>query len=327
MNAKRRGGKGRTGSLWDAGAWALRSPRLWGRESCPLTTPPCLVRSRSASARNAWPWCWPPTRRLYCSTGDIGMAVVAHPAREGWGVRTIDRLSHDLREAFPDMRGFSPRNFKYNHGLRRRLARARNRATHRCTDSVAQQSGAAAQARPPGEAHMLRPQGYPAGLDPEMLELQIRLRLYERHGRAVTNFPWTLPPSDSELSSSSRRRRSTPPSSPPRPRRPDRPVPPRRGRSDAPSRRRRPPSVCKDKNRMRRVDHARHFDFRKRGPTYDHRFRTYGPTQAIVVACQCFPEVLPQEESMKSLWTNKRLYSIISQDAVTEECVNQHDCR
>ena len=44
---------------------------------------------------------------------DIGKAILARQEREGWGAGTIDRLSHDLREAFPDMRGFSPRNLKY----------------------------------------------------------------------------------------------------------------------------------------------------------------------------------------------------------------------
>ena len=33
--------------------------------------------------------------------------------REGWGAKVIDRLAEDLREAFPDMKGFSPRNLKY----------------------------------------------------------------------------------------------------------------------------------------------------------------------------------------------------------------------
>lgn len=31
----------------------------------------------------------------------------------GWGARVIDRLSCDLRDSFPDMKGFSPRNLKY----------------------------------------------------------------------------------------------------------------------------------------------------------------------------------------------------------------------
>ena len=44
---------------------------------------------------------------------DIGKAILARQEREGWGAGTIDRLPHDLREALPDMRGFSPRNLKY----------------------------------------------------------------------------------------------------------------------------------------------------------------------------------------------------------------------
>ena len=44
---------------------------------------------------------------------DIGKAILGRQEQEGWGAKTIDRLSHDLREAFPDLRGFSPRNLKY----------------------------------------------------------------------------------------------------------------------------------------------------------------------------------------------------------------------
>ena len=44
---------------------------------------------------------------------DIGKAILDRQEQEGWGAKVIDRLSHDLREAFPDMKGFSPRNLKY----------------------------------------------------------------------------------------------------------------------------------------------------------------------------------------------------------------------
>jgi len=33
--------------------------------------------------------------------------------QQGWGAKVIERLSHDLRTAFPNMKGFSPRNLKY----------------------------------------------------------------------------------------------------------------------------------------------------------------------------------------------------------------------
>jgi len=44
---------------------------------------------------------------------DIGRVILDRQEREGWGAKVIDRLAADLREAFPDMRGFSPRNLKY----------------------------------------------------------------------------------------------------------------------------------------------------------------------------------------------------------------------
>lgn len=32
---------------------------------------------------------------------------------ESWGAKVIDRLSCDLKKAFPEMSGFSPRNLQY----------------------------------------------------------------------------------------------------------------------------------------------------------------------------------------------------------------------
>ncbi|WP_225443481.1 DUF1016 N-terminal domain-containing protein [Lolliginicoccus lacisalsi] len=43
----------------------------------------------------------------------IGREILGRQAEQGWGAKVIDRLSHDLRDAFPDMRGFSSRNLKY----------------------------------------------------------------------------------------------------------------------------------------------------------------------------------------------------------------------
>jgi len=36
---------------------------------------------------------------------------------DGWGARVIDRLSADLRHAFPEMKAFSARNFKYRRAF------------------------------------------------------------------------------------------------------------------------------------------------------------------------------------------------------------------
>ncbi len=42
-----------------------------------------------------------------------GRDFPARQAEQGRGAKVIDRLAHDLRAAFPDMKGFSPRNFEY----------------------------------------------------------------------------------------------------------------------------------------------------------------------------------------------------------------------
>ena len=48
--------------------------------------------------------------RLY---HDIGTDILQRQQQQGWGAKVIDRLSSDLRAAFPDMKGFSSRNLKY----------------------------------------------------------------------------------------------------------------------------------------------------------------------------------------------------------------------
>ena len=44
---------------------------------------------------------------------DIGKIILNRQERQGWGTKVIDRLSYDLKTAFSDMSGFSPRNLKY----------------------------------------------------------------------------------------------------------------------------------------------------------------------------------------------------------------------
>ena len=43
---------------------------------------------------------------------DIGRAIVEKQKELGWGESVIDRVSRDLREAFPGTTGFSPRNLR-----------------------------------------------------------------------------------------------------------------------------------------------------------------------------------------------------------------------
>ena len=130
---------------------------------------------------------------------DIGNAILARQEREGWGAGTIDRLSHDLREAFRDMRGFSPRNLKYMRAFAAawpereivQQAAAQIPWFHNCVllDKV---SDSQTRLWYVGKA---REQGWSRSV----LTLQIERRLHQRQGKTITNFPQTLPPPDSDL--------------------------------------------------------------------------------------------------------------------------------
>jgi predicted nuclease of restriction endonuclease-like (RecB) superfamily len=43
---------------------------------------------------------------------DIGSKILEQQTSAGWGTGVINRLAQDLRSAFPDMKGFSPRNLR-----------------------------------------------------------------------------------------------------------------------------------------------------------------------------------------------------------------------
>ena len=44
---------------------------------------------------------------------DIGHDILEKQDSEGWGTKVVERMSADLKAAFPDMTGWSPRNLKY----------------------------------------------------------------------------------------------------------------------------------------------------------------------------------------------------------------------
>ena len=43
----------------------------------------------------------------------IGQDILTKQEELGWGAKVIDQLSDDLRDEFPDIKGFSKRNLKY----------------------------------------------------------------------------------------------------------------------------------------------------------------------------------------------------------------------
>lgn len=52
----------------------------------------------------------------------IGRDILEQQARQGWGSKVIERLARDLREAFPEIKGFSRANLLYMRSFFRSLA-------------------------------------------------------------------------------------------------------------------------------------------------------------------------------------------------------------
>lgn len=52
-------------------------------------------------------------RELILLYWQIGVDILYHQGKKGWGAKVIDRLAEDLRHEFPEMKGFSTRNLKY----------------------------------------------------------------------------------------------------------------------------------------------------------------------------------------------------------------------
>jgi len=130
---------------------------------------------------------------------DIGRKILERQARKGWGARVIDRLSSDLREAFPDMRGLSPRNLKYMRAFA--AAWPQRTIVQRVVAQIPWRQNIALLERldHPEARLWYAQQAIRNGWSQPILRLQIEDRAHERQGQAVTNFPAVLPPAASDM--------------------------------------------------------------------------------------------------------------------------------
>jgi predicted nuclease of restriction endonuclease-like (RecB) superfamily len=130
---------------------------------------------------------------------DIGRSILDKQAHQGWGSRVIDRLAADLRDAFPEMKGFSPRNLKYMRAFAaawpdRQIVQA----------SLAQLTwyhhiALLEKLDSPESRLWYAAKTLEHGWSRNMLAVQIDTQALHRHGKAQTNFPATLPPLDSDM--------------------------------------------------------------------------------------------------------------------------------
>ena len=130
---------------------------------------------------------------------DIGRMILERQNRAGWGAKVTDRLAADLREAFPDMQGFSPRNLKYMRAFA--AAWPERSIVQEALAQIPWYHHIALLEKLNGAAERLwyARQAVEHGWSRNILALQIDGRAHERQGKAITNFPDTLPPAASDL--------------------------------------------------------------------------------------------------------------------------------
>lgn len=130
---------------------------------------------------------------------EIGNAVFEKQEEEGWGAKTIEKLGKDLKSAFPSMRGFSLTNLKYMVQFAKEYPEF----------SISQQ----VVGQIPWGHNMILLQKIKAreerlwyaqktiesGWSRNVLLHWIDSNLYNRQGRAITNFASTLPAACSDL--------------------------------------------------------------------------------------------------------------------------------
>ncbi len=138
-------------------------------------------------------------RELVLLYWQIGNDILNRQQQQGWGAKVIERLAHDLRTAFPYMKGFSPRNLKYMRSfavawndlefVQAVLAQLPWYHHLALLDKLDTQDARIWYAQKAIEHNWSR----------NVLVMQIETRLLERQGAAVTNFEQRLPKPDSDL--------------------------------------------------------------------------------------------------------------------------------
>ncbi|MDP2880028.1 MAG: PDDEXK nuclease domain-containing protein [Azonexus sp.] len=138
-------------------------------------------------------------RELVLLYWQIGHDILARQAEQGWGAKVIERLAEDLRTAFPDMKGFSPRNLKYMRAFAEAWP-----DTEFVQEVLAQlpwyhQLALLDKLPGPETRRWYAAKAIEHNWSRNVLVMQIETRLLERSGKTVTNFELTLPKPQSDL--------------------------------------------------------------------------------------------------------------------------------
>jgi len=103
-NERKQRGRADRGAMFPAPAAAGNMPADYAAWLAEIKTRIQGERLRIVLASNS---------RMVMLYWEIGRSILQKQSEQGYGTRVIDRLAADLRTAFPEMKGFSPRNLKY----------------------------------------------------------------------------------------------------------------------------------------------------------------------------------------------------------------------
>lgn len=138
-------------------------------------------------------------RELVLLYWQIGHDILERQARQGWGAKVIERLAHDLRTAFPDMKGFSPRNLKYMRAFSEAWPDSEFVQGVLAQLPWYHQLALLDKLRTADERRWYAAKAIENNWSRNVLVIQIETRLCERSGTAVSNFEALLPRPHSEL--------------------------------------------------------------------------------------------------------------------------------
>jgi len=138
-------------------------------------------------------------RELLLLYWQIGRDILARQAEQGWGAKVIERLAHDLRNAFPEMKGFSPRNLKYMRAFAEAWPDADFVQAVLAQLPWYHQIALLDKLKTPDERSWYAQKAIEHNWSRNVLVMQIETRLLERQGNAITNFEQCLPKPESDL--------------------------------------------------------------------------------------------------------------------------------
>ncbi len=129
----------------------------------------------------------------------IGKDILARQDDQGWGSKVIERLAHDLRNAFPSIKGFSRSNLMYMRAFAEAWPDAQ--IVQQAVGQLPWGHNLVLLSKLKGREERLvyAQKAIENGWSRNVLVMQIETRLLERQGTAVTNFEQRLPKPQSDL--------------------------------------------------------------------------------------------------------------------------------